>query len=85
MSKATAIVTGRRGQILGYKLRPGWDGWDILKAQLPEAEMGDLIIELRSATSGVGAFTTSLDHLAELSGKPADAVVKRGGVAARHA
>jgi elongation factor G len=85
MSKATAIVTGRRGQILGYDSRPGWEGWDILKAQLPESEMGDLIIELRSATSGVGAFTTSLDHLAELSGKPAEAVVKRGGVAARHA
>lgn len=84
MAKATAIVTGRRGQILGYDSRPGWDGWDVLKALIPEAEMGDLIIELRSATAGVGAFTASLDHLAELSGKPADAVVKRAGAMARH-
>ncbi len=77
MSRATAIVTGRRGQILGFDSRPGWDGWDVLKATMPEAEMGDLIIELRSATSGVGSFTTSLDHLAELAGKPAEAVVRK--------
>jgi elongation factor G len=77
MSRATAIVTGRRGQILGFDSRPGWDGWDVLKATMPESEMGDLIIELRSATSGVGSFTASLDHLAELAGKPAEAVVRK--------
>ena len=32
--------------------RPGWDSWDVLKALLPESEIGDLIVELRSATSG---------------------------------
>jgi elongation factor G len=79
MSKASAIVSGRRGQILGFDSRPGWDGWDVLRALIPEAEIGDLIVELRSATSGVGSFKTSLDHLAELSGKPAEAVVKRAG------
>ena len=54
MSRATAMVTARRGQILGYDSRPGWEGWDILKAQVPESEMGNLIVELRSATSGGG-------------------------------
>ncbi len=83
MSKASAMISARRGQILGYDARPGWDGWDLLKALIPEAEIGDLIVELRSATAGVGTFTTALDHLAELAGKPADAVVRKVA-AARH-
>ena len=67
ISKASAIVSGRRGQILGYDGRPGWDNWDVLKALMPELEIADLIVELRSATSGVGTYSASLDHLAELS------------------
>ncbi|MFO1147892.1 MAG: elongation factor G [Alsobacter sp.] len=77
ISRASAIVSGRRGQILGFDARPGWPGWDVLKALVPEAEMGDIIIELRSASAGVGTYTATLDHLAELAGKPADAAVKK--------
>ena len=69
------MVTARRGQILGFDARPGWEGWDVLKAQIPQSEMDNLIVELRSATSGVGSFSARFDHLAELAGKPADAVV----------
>ncbi|WP_112662922.1 elongation factor G [Microvirga flavescens] len=76
LSKATSLVTGRRGQILGYDSRPGWSGWDMLTATIPEAEIGDLIVELRSATSGVGTFRTRFDHMAELSGRPAEAAVR---------
>jgi len=75
MSKATAIISARRGQILGYDGRPGWLGWDLVSAMIPEAEMDDLIVELRSATAGVGSFSARFDHLAELSGKSADQVV----------
>jgi elongation factor G len=42
---------------------------------IPEAEIGDLIVELRSATAGVGAFESQFDHLAELAGRPAELVV----------
>ena len=77
ISKASAIVSGRRGQILGYDGRPGWDSWDVLKALMPESEIADLIVELRSATSGVGTYSATLDHLAELSGKPAEAVMRK--------
>ena len=45
------------------------------RALIPEAEIGDLIVELRSATSGVGAFETRFDHLAELSGRTAEQVI----------
>jgi elongation factor G len=75
LSKATAIVSARRGQILGYDGRPGWQGWEVLNALIPEAEIGDIIVELRSVTSGVGSFSSRFDHLAELTGKPAELVV----------
>ncbi|MGO8739684.1 elongation factor G [Rhodoblastus sp.] len=75
LSRITAIVSGRRGQILGYDGRPGWEGWDVLNALIPEAEMDGLIVELRSATAGVGSFTKEFDHLAEMVGKTAEAIV----------
>ncbi len=55
--------------------REGWSGWDTVKAHMPESEIGSLIIELRSATAGVGTFTYSHDHMAELTGRAADQVV----------
>jgi elongation factor G len=77
LSKATALVTSRRGQLLGYDARPGWQGWEIIKAHIPEAEMGGLIVELRSATAGAGSFTAEFDHLAETAAKPAESAAAR--------
>ena len=45
---------------------------------MPEAEIGDLIIELRSATAGVGTFTSKFDHMAELTGRPPTRSSRRG-------
>ena len=42
---------------------------------MPESEIGGLIIELRSATAGVGTFTFKHDHLQELSGRLAEQVI----------
>ena len=75
MSKASQIVSARRGQILGFDARPGWEDWDTLSALIPEAEMDALIVELRSATAGVGTFAARFDHLAEITGKAAEAIV----------
>ncbi|HZH11671.1 MAG TPA: elongation factor G [Microvirga sp.] len=77
LSKATSLVTARRGQILGYDGRPGWSGWEVLNATIPESEIGDLIVELRSVTAGVGTFSTRFDHMAELSGRPAEMVLQK--------
>jgi elongation factor G len=74
-AKINAILSGRRGQILGFDTREGWVGWDVVKAMMPEAEIGDLIVEVRSATAGVGSFTFKFDHMAELTGKQADQIV----------
>ncbi len=76
-SRAQAVVTKRRGQILGFDTRAGWSGWDELKAQMPQSELGDLIFELRSLSLGVADYTWEFDHLAELSGRLSDDVIEQ--------
>ncbi|MCW0232283.1 MAG: elongation factor G [Ferrovibrio sp.] len=75
-AKVHAIVSSRRGQILGISARADWPGWDEIDCYLPEAEMHDLAVELRSMTLGVGGFSAKFDHLQELAGKLADRVVE---------
>jgi elongation factor G len=74
-AKMNAILSGRRGQILGFDTRERWPGWDLVRAQMAEAEIGDLIIEVRSATAGAGSFTFKFDHMAELTGRTADQII----------
>jgi len=74
-AKINALMSGRRGQILGFDTREGWDGWDVVRAKMPEAEIGDLIVEIRSASAGSGTFTFKFDHMAELTGRTADQIV----------
>jgi elongation factor G len=75
-SKAQRIISGRRGQILGYEAKDGWKGWDVVSAFLPQSEMGDLIVELRSLTMGVGTFSWGFDHLQEMAGRGAERVIE---------
>lgn len=70
------IVSARRGQILAFGPREGWPGWDTIETNLPQAELQDLIIEVRSVTQGSGTYTCSYDHLSELTGRQADQVLE---------
>lgn len=81
-AKVTAIVPQRRGQILGYDARDGWSGWDVVDALIPQAEIDNLIIDLRSATAGVATYVSRFDHMAELTGRLADEVMSAQGRAA---
>jgi elongation factor G len=81
-SRIIALIPQRRGQILGYDARPGWPGWDVVEATMPQAEIGDLIIELRSATAGVASYKATFDHMAELTGRLADEAMNANGKAA---
>lgn len=81
-AKVTAIVPQRRGQILGFDGRQGWSGWDVVEAMMPQAEIGSLIVELRSATAGVATYVAKFDHMAELTGRLADDVMNAHGKAA---
>jgi elongation factor G len=69
------LVSGRRGQLLGYDAKEDWPGWDVVKAYLPRSELHDLIVELRSLTLGVGSFAHKFDHMQELTGREAEKVI----------
>jgi elongation factor G len=81
-AKIIALIPQRRGQILGYDAREGWPGWDVVEATMPQAEIGDLIIELRSATAGVATYSASFSHMSELTGRLADDAMNANGKAA---
>ena len=74
-AKVNATISSRRGQILGFDAREGWPGWDVVSSHLPQSEIHDLIIELRSLSSGVGTYHWNFDHLQQLSGRLADDVI----------
>ncbi len=71
------MISGRRGQILGYQAKEGWDGWDEIEANMPQSELHDLIVELRSLTLGVGWYVSEFDHLTELTGRLASDLIAR--------
>lgn len=75
-SKAQRALSTRRGQILGYTTREGWPGWDVVSGYLPQAEMDDLIVEIRSSTMGMGRFHWDFHHLQDLTGRTADDVIQ---------
>jgi elongation factor G len=75
-SRIQRLITGRRGQLLGYDARTGWTGWDEVSALMPEAEVSDMIVEIRSVTQGVGTWHAAFDHLQELVGRTADRIVE---------
>ena len=62
---AQRLLSGRRGQILGYREREGWPGWDEIEAMVPAAELQDFVVDLRSDTQGLGSYRHEFDHLAE--------------------
>ncbi len=78
-SKVLQLLSGRRGQILGYEARGDWQRWDNVTAYLPQAEMQNFIVELRSLTLGVGSFHWQYDHLQEVPDKLAERVRATNG------
>jgi elongation factor G len=78
-AKVLQLISGKRGQIQGFEASAEWKGWDQVTAHLPQAEMHDLIVELRSLTMGVGFFQWDEDHLQEVPDKLRDAVLAMQG------
>jgi elongation factor G len=74
-SKVHSLVSGRRGHLLGFDTLEGWKGWDQIVAHMPQSEIGNLIIELRSLSLGVGNFHAVFDHMTELVGNEAEKIV----------
>ena len=81
-SKITSVMSGRRGQILGFD---AWDespGWDRIEAYLPHSERQDLIVELRSLTQGLATFEGEFDHMGEVTGRLAEEIISHAKPAA---
>lgn len=76
-AKALQLVSGKRGQIMGYEGKRDWNGWDEIAAQIPQGEMQDLIVTLRSLSQGTGFFEWAYDHLQEVPDRLAQAIVDR--------
>ena len=75
-SRINSAISSRRGQILGFDAREGWPGWDEIHVYLPQSERQELIVELRSVTQGLGSFEAEFDHMAEVTGRLAEDIVK---------
>ena len=66
-------LSSRRGKVLGQDSIGG--GIQEIKAEVPEAELLKYAIDLKSITSGTGAFEVEFDHYYPISGKIAETVI----------
>jgi len=73
------IVSSFKGQVLGFDRDENAKGWDVFRALVPGHSLDELAHALRSATQGIGWFSSSFDHFEELYGKEADAIVRAHG------
>ncbi|MEO1089819.1 MAG: elongation factor G [Pseudomonadota bacterium] len=80
-SRVLQLVSQKRGQILGFDGKPDWPSWDEVRVQLPQGEMTDLVVNLRSSTQGVGFFEWEPDRLDVVPDKLADEVVAQAHAA----
>lgn len=71
-----SLVSGLKGQVLGFEGAPGWRGWDIFRATLPAGSRDDLMNALAGATQGTAWIAARFDHFEEIYGKEAEAVSK---------
>ena len=70
------LVTGLKGQVLGFDRDPEFRGWDIFRATMPATAIEDLVQALASATQGTAWVETAFDHFEEVYGRDAEAVSK---------
>mgnify|MGYP000751472103 CR=1 FL=1 len=59
------VVSGMKGQILGFSADESAAGWDVFETLLPLAAQDELCHSLASATRGTGWFETGFDHYEE--------------------
>lgn len=59
------VVSGMKGQILGFEAEDGVAGWDVFETLLPMSAQDELCNTLASATRGTGWFSTGFDHYEE--------------------
>jgi elongation factor G len=71
-------VSSRRGKVLGTDAK---GRSQVIKAQVPQAEVLRYAIDLESITAGRGAFTIAFSHYEEVPGNLADKIIANAKVA----
>jgi len=71
-------ITARRGKVLGMSSENPEDpnSTQIIKAYIPQSELQNYAIELRSMSSGRASFEMNFSHYEPLTGKLAENVIK---------
>jgi elongation factor G len=72
MGDVMGDMNKRRGRILGMEPR---GGLQVIRAQVPMAEMFKYAIDLRSMTQGRGSFTSEFSHYEEVPAQIAEQVI----------
>jgi elongation factor G len=74
-----SAISSLHGQVLGFDRDPKSKGWDLFQALLPAPVLDGLVNALRSATQGLGFYTSEFDHYEELYGREADRILESQG------
>lgn len=61
------LVSGLKGQVLGFEAHERAAGWDVFQLMLPMAAEDDLFAALAGATRGTAWFTSIFDHYQQTS------------------
>ena len=72
MGEVNRDLNGRRGRVLGMDSA---DGFQVITAHVPQAELFSYASELRSLTAGRGTFSYELDHYDEVPSHLAERVI----------
>jgi elongation factor G len=67
----------RRGRIQGMDPQ---NGLQIIKAQVPQAEMFNYAVELKSITGGYGSFDMEFSHYDKVPGEISEKIVEQANV-----
>lgn len=71
-----SLVSGLKGQVLGFDRDPQQRGWDLFRATLPAAAHDELLTQLAAATQGTAWIEARFDHFEEVYGREAEAISK---------
>jgi len=72
MGDVNRDLNGRRGRVLGMDTK---DGYQVITAHVPQAELFTYATELRSLTAGRGTFSAALDHYEDVPSHIAEKVI----------
>jgi elongation factor G len=75
-SRITSVLASHRARVLGMTPREGWSRWDTIEALMPEAELPAFQTDLRSLSQGMATYRAEFDHMAEVTGKVAEAMAQ---------